>query len=405
MADKETTELLERVTNKLTEVNDSLSRKAEEALKEAKDSGDLSSRIKAQVDELLSSQSALRGTYDELKAKLDEVAQGAQRRGGAAQAAKSAGYQVIENEKLKEFTATIGVGQSRAFPVQNATPTTTSDIPAGTIEPTRLPGIDSYPKQRLFIRDLIAPGRTQSNAIFWVQMTGFTNAAATVAETTAKPYSDIAFATKTSPVVTLAHMFKASKQILDDFAQLQSTIDVEMRYGLKSVEENEILFGPGTGGRLEGIVPQASDFAPEFAPTSRQNIDDIRLAMLQAQLARLPPDGIVMHMTDWAKIELTKDAGGNYILANPLRLAGPTLWGLPVVATDIPAFEGDFLVGAFQTGAQLFDREDANVVIATTNVDDFEKNMISIRCEERLALAVKRPEAFIYGAFGTAVAP
>ncbi|MDI8977993.1 phage major capsid protein, partial [Salmonella enterica subsp. enterica serovar Lubbock] len=42
--------------------------------------------------------------------------------------------------------------------------------------------------------------------------------------------------------------------------------------------------------------------------------------------------------------------------------------------------------------AQIFDREDANVVISTENADDFEKNMISIRCEERLALAVKRPE-------------
>ncbi|MFY3739122.1 phage major capsid protein, partial [Escherichia coli] len=50
---------------------------------------------------------------------------------------------------------------------------------------------------------------------------------------------------------------------------------------------------------------------------------------------------------------------------------------------------------------QLFDREDANVVISTENADDFEKNMISIRCEERLALAVKRPEAFVYGSFST----
>lgn len=39
------------------------------------------------------------------------------------------------------------------------------------------------------------------------------------------------------------------------------------------------------------------------------------------------------------------------------------------------------------------------MVISTENADDFEKNMISIRCEERLALAVKRPEAFIYGSF------
>ena len=43
-------------------------------------------------------------------------------------------------------------------------------------------------------------------------------------------------------------------------------------------------------------------------------------------------------------------------------------------------------------------------MIATTNNDDFEKNMITIRCEERGALAVKRPEAFVYGAFGAAVA-
>ncbi|HCM4050972.1 TPA: phage major capsid protein, partial [Salmonella enterica] len=109
------------------------------------------------------------------------------------------------------------------------------------VEPQRLPGIDTTPKQRLFIRDLIAPGRTSSPAIFWVQQTGFTNKSAVVPENTQKPYSDIAFATKITPVTTVAHMFKASKQILDDFAQLQSTVDAEMRYGLKYVEEQEIL--------------------------------------------------------------------------------------------------------------------------------------------------------------------
>ncbi|WP_334339836.1 phage major capsid protein, partial [Enterobacter hormaechei] len=195
--------------------------------------------------------------------------------------------------------------------------------------------------------------------------------------------------------------FKASKQILDDFAQLQSTVDAEMRYGLKYAEEQEILFGDGTGVHLHGIVPQASAFNPAFTVEQQSGIDDLRLAMLQAQLARFPASGHVLHFIDWARIELTKDSLGRYILANPAALTGPTLWGLPVVATEAAAFQGKFLTGAFNAGAQIFDREDANVVISTENADDFEKNMITIRCEERLALAVKRPEAFVYGSFST----
>lgn len=88
-------------------------------------------------------------------------------------------------------------------------------------------GIDTAPKQRLFIRDLIAHGRTSSPAIFWVQQTGFTNAAKVVAEGTAKPYSDIEFATKITPVTTIAHMFKASKQILT--ISLNSSLRLTLR--------------------------------------------------------------------------------------------------------------------------------------------------------------------------------
>ena len=105
---------------------------------------------------------------------------------------------------------------------------------------------------------------------------------------TQKPYSDIEFTPKITGVSTIAHLFKASKQILDDFAQLQSTVDAEMRYGLKYAEEQEILFGDGTGVHLHGIVPQASAFNPAFTVEQQSGIDDLRLAMLQAQLARFP---------------------------------------------------------------------------------------------------------------------
>ncbi|MNN75984.1 Phage capsid family protein [compost metagenome] len=57
----------------------------------------------------------------------------------------------------------------------------------------------------------------------------------------------------------------------------------------------------------------------------------------------------------------------------------------------------EFLTGAFNLAAQIFDRQDVEVLLSSENEDDFVKNMLTIRVEERLALAVYRPEAFVTG--------
>ncbi|HGJ5865318.1 MAG TPA: phage major capsid protein [Arsenophonus nasoniae] len=371
----DTNELLKGLSAKVEAANKQFNAKAEEALSEAKKVGTFSTETKAAVDKMAVELNALRGSEKTLKASLGELEQHVAQMPlqNAVQTVKTIGQQVVSSEVIKTLNASIDRNKQISIAVQAAL--TSTDVPGQVVEPHRLPGIDVSPKQRLFIRDLIAPGKTTSNTIYWVQQTGFTNKAAAVAENTAKPYSDIEFAEKITPVRTIAHMFKASKQILDDFAQLQSMIDAEMRYGLKFVEEQEILFGDGTGVHLHGIIPQATKFKAEFKVEKQNGIDDLRLAMLQAQLARFPASGHVLHFIDWAKIELTKDTLGRYILANPSALTGPTLWGLPVVATETVAFKGKFLTGAFNAGAQLFDREETNVVISTENTDDFEKNI------------------------------
>ncbi|WP_368890575.1 phage major capsid protein [Morganella morganii] len=398
----DTNELLKSLKAQIEKANSDFNAKAESALTEAQKAGGLSAETKEAVDKMALELNALREAEKTIKSAMGELEQHIAQMPlqSALKAAQSFGQQLISAEVLKDINSSIQGNKRISVPVQAALIST--GVAEGVVEPHRLPGVDVAPKQRLFIRDLIAPGKTQSPAIFWVQQTGFTNKAAVVPENTTKPYSDIEFATKITPVTTVAHMFKASKQILDDFSQLQSLVDAEMRYGLKFVEEQEILFGDGSGAHLHGIIPQASKYKAEFSVEKQNGIDDLRLAMLQSQLARFPASGHVLHFIDWAKIELTKDSLGRYILANPASLTGPTLWGLPVVATETAAFKGKFLTGAFNAGAQLFDREETNVVISTENADDFEKNMLSIRCEERLALAVKRPEAFVYGDFTVA---
>jgi len=111
-------------------------------------------------------------------------------------------------------------------------------------------------------------------------------------------------------------------------------------------------------------------------------------------LAYYEPTGVVVHPFDWEAIELIKDSQNRYIVTGSVAVgADKTLWRMPVV--DTPAIpQKTALVGAFGLGAQLYDREQANIRIAEQHSDFFTRNAVAILAEERLALAVKRPESF-----------
>jgi HK97 family phage major capsid protein len=275
----------------------------------------------------------------------------------------------------------------------------TNSIANSLIVPQRA-DLVTVPTRPLFVRDLLTPGTTTSNAIEYPVETSdpYATAASVVSEGAKKPQSNnVSFDLRSTPVRTIAHWMKASRQIMDDVSMLQSYIDGRLRFGLGYVEEQELLYGDGTGQHLHGIIPMATAYAPAFAPALPQAIDVLRLAALQATLALYPATGYVMHPTDWAKIELTKDTQGRYIVGDPQSQLSKRLWTLPVVDTQAIAV-GHFLTGAFKLGAQIFDRLTAEVLISTETEDDFIRNMITIRGEERLALAVYRPQAFTYGA-------
>jgi HK97 family phage major capsid protein len=333
----------------------------------------------------------------ELRARLQDLEQrvAMRRDAGQAEAPQSPGQVFSASEELKAFKAKGAKGRC----VVDMAAVTTLSVGSALTEPQRLSGFINIPDRRLTVRDLLTPGRTSQNAIQYVKETGFTNNADVVTEGTTKPESDIAFDLETVAVVTIAHFIIASKQILDDVPMLESHIDGRLRYGLAFVEEDQLLNGNGAGGNIHGIIPQATAYAPEFTVDEQTMIDQVRLAILQSELAEFPATGVVLNPIDWTRIELTKDLEGRYIFANPQSTAQATLWSRPVVATKAMD-EDEFLVGAFRLGAQVFDREDANVEVSTEDSDNFRKNLVTIRGEERLALAVYRPEAFVYGDFG-----
>jgi HK97 family phage major capsid protein len=341
--------------------------------------------------------------HNELSARISEIEQKLAGTGPAGPARrKSLGERVVETDEVK---ALLAAGRGKATVSLKAiisSLTTDANGSAGDlIVPDRRAGIIPLPDRRFTIRDLLTPGTTSSNSVQYAKETGWTNSAATVSETagSAKPQSEIKFDIATSSVTTIAHWVLATRQILDDVPQLRSYIDGRLLYGLGYVEETQLLMGGGTGTDLNGIYTQATAYSAPLTITGATAIDTLRLAILQASLAEYPPTGIVLNPIDWASIELTKTDDGAYLFANPTGTIQARLWGLPVVSTQAMT-EDKFLVGAFRLGAQIFDRDDANVLISTEDSDNFRKNLVTILAEQRLALAVYVPLAFTKGDLG-----
>lgn len=278
------------------------------------------------------------------------------------------------------------------------------------------------------VRDLF-PARTTSAAVIeYFRMMGFTtpvtsgtapsaglvggsttrgtNAAAPVAEYNAaasagqrfgiKPQSSMVFQGHQAPVRTLAHWEAAHRNVLADEPQLRSIIDNELLYGLRLQEDQQILSGDGTGENLLGVLntPGVQTYG-RTAVANDTTADALRRAATLSFLAYYEPSGVVMHPNDWEQIELTKNSQGTYLFSVSMQVGGEArIWRMPIV--DTPAMpQGTALVGAFGTGAQLYDREQATIRISEQHADFFVRNAIVILAEERLALAVKRPESFV----------
>jgi len=371
----------------IEKISDQVKEKGEEALAEAKEGRNISQKAKEAVDELLI-------TVNGLKAELREVEQKAVSRDAEPQRTKSYGEQVVESDLYKNLMAKGGRGTISMNLKQ-----VTSAAAGALIRPQYETDIVALPQRRFTIRDLLPVVPIATSSVDYPKQQSRTNNAATVAEGAAKPYSDYAWTNATAPVRVIAHLAKLTRQAMDDAPRLVAEVDAEMRYGLSLVEEAQLLNGNGTGQNLSGLMTQATAYVAPITIAGATSLDMLRLAMLQAALALYPADGIVLSQQDWARIQLQKTTDGAYLFANPQGTVEARLWGLPVV--DTPAMPVDaFLVGAFRFGATLYDRMGIEVLISTENADDFEKNLATMRAEERIALAVKRPGSFIAGDFG-----
>lgn len=268
------------------------------------------------------------------------------------------------------------------------------------------PGFIDILQREINVLDLLPRITTDSDTIEYVREDTFTNAAAFTAEATgftatalggtgSKPESALAYSTQTATVRTMAHWIPVTNRMLADAPAVRGIVDSRLLLGLQLVLQSQVVSGDGTGENLTGIIN--AGIAVQSKGTDNQLDALYKGRTLVRNTGHGRPSAFVLNPTDWQTIRLSRESSatatpGSYLMGPPSQAGAVTLWGLPVVEDEaIPVGTG--LIGDWQQGCTLFDREQGAVRSGTIN-DQFIRNMQTLLAELRVAFVVWRPAVF-----------
>lgn len=305
----------------------------------------------------------------------------------------------------------------------------------------QVPGIVEQYFAQLPIESLFSSSPTESPAIRYLVESTFVNNAAEVAEGGQYPYSSDVWDDAYEQVGKIANAIKLTDENLQDAAQFASFVQGRMVLGIQRKKEIALLAGAGAPG-VNGLLNRSTGFTQSGTAATVSNVkfpanSTPGAAVNQSTVASLrygrvitgasgvgptayaiaegifsaitditynafvTPSTILVNPVDWQTLRLARDdagqyLGGSFFGADYGNAASgvESLWGKRVVVTPaIPA--STILVGCFDADvANIFRRKGLSVEMTNSNGTDFDHGLVTVRGEERLALAVYRPAAF-----------
>ena len=326
-----------------------------------------------------------------------------------AQAEKKASLLTVigtkeENNDMNEMKKAASLGEHFVNTVKAATPGKRFDVsapafkaatdpqtsPAGAVDyaTTFDTNVVTAARTPLVVRDLFAAEQISGSTLVYLVEGAIQGAPAVTAEGNEKP--QIHFADPTPKTVSLAKVachIKESDEYINDYPFLASAINGRLLYELGLVEQNKLVTDLLATTGIQTGTYAATGTATDIADAILQAAMDVQSG------SGFAADGILINPADWFILRSGKYNGqyygGGYFGAQDI----PNIWGIPV-CVSAAVTSGTVVVGAFKTCGSVVANGGVAVEAVNTNEDDFVKNLMTIRAEERLALAVRRPAGF-----------
>ena len=273
----------------------------------------------------------------------------------------------------------------------------------------RVTGIKFNPSNVTNMLNVIPTASTSSNVIRFVKENSYTNNAGATAEGSAPSDTEFALVASDAIVQKMASVMTISQEMLDDTPALAGYLNTRLVGKLNETIDDQLIGGSGSSPNLLGLLNGGTAFVTGASGAFYQSIDNAQeldvlyVALNQLALANYSANAIILNPTDFHKIALLKDTTNEYLRGNSIVSADGFLRinGVPVIMNN-KISAGNFIVGDFSQGSQVFQREGVNVAFGYEDSDNFSKYLVSARAITRLAHAVYLPDAFVRGAFSSA---
>ncbi|WP_168356147.1 phage major capsid protein [Lysobacter enzymogenes] len=340
----------------------------------------------------------LRGTIDDHAMALA----GQQMNGGGARAVQTLGVAALKQAKDNSSFAAMQTweqGNCRLnvqMSVKAAALTNQNGQPAGG--GPNIPSVPEYGGIRAPV--LLAPRllqilpsrEVQKDAVQFIQLNATGDAAEQIHEGDEKAEIELGGALKVANIATIAGHTTASRQVLDDGEDegLQQKIDNTLTTKTLLRLDDQLINGPGGQGRIHGLLPQATAFAPVIGETPADMIGEMIVTMVNEGYGT---NLILMNPMDWFKLQLTRvnETDDEYVFGSPTAPLAASLWSTRIV--PVPSLAAGNVLGLDTAHVTVLDRMRASVLLSNSHKDYFTRNLVLILAELRAGLEVADAKA------------
>lgn len=274
-----------------------------------------------------------------------------------------------------------------------------SDITSGQDFAAMEPGVGQIATRQVFMKSLFPNRTTNKEYVKYNDQETIVRDAQNVA--------GCAATTNTSKITWRVREMKIEKvrdkvdvciDMMDDYDFVTDEINNLVSTDVALQVDSQLLLGDNVSPNLNSVDNVSSTFAAGSYAGSIQNaqlIDLLKVAGCQisdfGQNNKFMANYALLNPIDFCKMQLIKDADGNYIVPNWITQDGINIGAMRIIANQLVPENEAYVMDS--TKGVVYQRRGAVVEMSFENNDNFEKELVTIKAYERLNFRVRNVDA------------